>query len=68
MATRQPTFQEGIGTDPKPVTVRLPAFVSDQDIGLGDALKRVTGRLGIRSCSGCERRAAVLNQWITFLR
>ena len=43
--------------------VRLPGFVNDEDIGLGDAIKHVTYALGIRPCGGCERRAATLNRW-----
>ena len=48
--------------------VRLPGFVSDEDIGLGDAIKRVTYAFGIRPCGGCERRAAALNRWFVFTR
>ena len=47
----------------QPYRARLPGFVSDEEIGLGDAIKRVTYTLGIRPCSGCERRAAALNRW-----
>ena len=46
--------------------VRLPGFVSDKDVGLGDAVKRVTYALGIQPCAGCERRAAALNSWLVF--
>ena len=46
--------------------IRLPGFVSDEDIGLGDAIKHVTYALGIRPCGGCERRAAALNRWFVF--
>ena len=46
--------------------VRLPGFVSDQGIGLGDALKRMTSTFGIRPCGGCRRRAATLNRWVRF--
>lgn len=48
--------------------VRLPGFISDEDIGLGDAVKRVTGAFGIRPCGGCNRRAAALNRWMAFTR
>ena len=48
--------------------IRLPGFITDDDVGLGDALKRATTYLGIRPCGGCERRAAALNRWITFSR
>jgi hypothetical protein len=46
----------------QPHPVRLPGFVSDEDIGLGDAMKHVTHAFGIRPCGGCERRAAALNR------
>jgi hypothetical protein len=50
----------------QPYRVRLPGLVSDKDIGLGDAIKRVTYALGIQPCAGCERRAAALNRWFVF--
>jgi len=46
--------------------VRLPGFISDEDVGLGDVVKRATGAFGIRPCGGCERRAAALNRWLVF--
>jgi hypothetical protein len=51
-----------------PMRVRLPGFIKDDDIGLGDVIKRATSRLGIRPCAGCERRAAALNRWMVFTR
>jgi hypothetical protein len=51
-----------------PYRVRLPGFVNDEDIGLGDAVKRMTYAMGIRPCGGCERRAAALNRWVVFRR
>jgi hypothetical protein len=45
-----------------PYRGRLPGFINDKDIGLGDVLKRVTSTFGIRPCAGCERRAAMLNR------
>ncbi len=52
----------------QPYRVRLPGFITDEDVGLGDAIKRATYTLGIRPCSGCERRAAALNRWVVFTR
>jgi hypothetical protein len=52
----------------EPYRVRLPGFVSDEEIGLGDAVKRVTYAMGIRSCGGCEQRSAALNRWMVFTR
>ena len=48
--------------------VRLPGFLRDEDIGLGDAIKHVTYAFGIRPCGGCERRAAALNRWFRLTR
>jgi hypothetical protein len=45
---------------------RLPGFITDEKLGLGDAIKRVTYGFGIKPCSGCERRAAALNRWLVF--
>lgn len=52
----------------RPYRVRLPGFVSDEDIGLGDAVKHMTYAVGIRPCGGCEHRAAALNRWMVFTR
>ncbi len=46
--------------------VRLPGFISDEQIGLGDVIKRVTSTVGIKPCGKCEQRAAALNRWLTF--
>jgi hypothetical protein len=55
-------------TRSKPYTVRLPGFISDQNIGLGDAMKRLTYAVGIKPCGGCEGRAAAMNRWMVFTR
>jgi hypothetical protein len=52
----------------RPYRVRLPGFVRDEEIGLGDAIKRATASAGIRSCGGCAQRAAALNRWVVFTR
>jgi hypothetical protein len=49
-----------------PYRVRLPGFVGDEEVGLGDVIKRATYSVGIRPCTGCGRRAAALNRWVTF--
>lgn len=48
--------------------VRLPGFLVDEEIGLGDAIKKITYAMGIKPCGGCERRAAKLNSWMVFSR
>jgi hypothetical protein len=52
----------------QPHRVRLPGFVKDEEVGLGDVVKRATYSLGIRPCGGCGRRAATLNRWMVFTR
>jgi hypothetical protein len=52
--------------EPQPYRMRLPGFVAGKDIGLGDAIKRITYSVGIRPCGGCERRAAALNRRVVF--
>jgi hypothetical protein len=49
-----------------PHRVRLPGFVTDEEIGLGDVIKRATSYLGVQPCGGCGRRADVLNRWLVF--
>ena len=52
----------------RPRRVRLPSFVNDEEIGLGDVITRATHWVGIRPCSGCRRRSAALNRWLVFTR
>jgi hypothetical protein len=58
------------GEEPQlqPHRVRLPGFLIEEEIGLGDAIKRVTYAMGIKPCGGCEKRAATLNRWMHFSR
>ena len=51
---------------PSRYRVRLPGFVNDEEIGLGDVVSRVTSTFRIRPCGSCRRRAATLNRWMTF--
>jgi hypothetical protein len=53
-------------TSSRPYRVHLPGFVTDEDIGLGEVIKRATYRIGIKPCGGCEGRAAALNRWFVF--
>jgi hypothetical protein len=48
--------------------VRLPVFISDAAVGLGDVIKKATAAVGITACAACDRRAAMLNRWVTFTR
>ncbi|MEK9141901.1 MAG: hypothetical protein AAB308_12690 [Nitrospirota bacterium] len=52
-----------------PHRVRLPGFLSDdEEIGLGDVVKRATSYMGIKPCGGCQQRVAALNRWMVFTR
>jgi hypothetical protein len=58
----QPVSRRDKKTAPRPPrTVRLPVFVAESQVGLGDAIKRATSAVGIKPCGGCERRAQWLN-------
>jgi len=48
--------------------IRIPGFIVDEEIGFGDAIKRVTYTMGIKPCGGCEERAEALNRWMVFSR
>jgi hypothetical protein len=50
----------------QPYKIRLPAFITNENIGLGDVLKRATASFGIKPCGGCQRRASVLNRQFVF--
>lgn len=49
-----------------PRRVRLPGFITDEEIGLGDVIKRATSYFGIQPCGGCEQRAVALNRRMVF--
>jgi hypothetical protein len=46
--------------------VRLPRFIVQEPVGLGDVVKRATTALSVRPCGGCERRAARLDRLVRF--
>ncbi len=60
------SYHEDKSRKGKPYRVRLPGFVTDKEVGLGDVIKRVTSSIGIKPCTGCKRRAAALNRRFVF--
>jgi hypothetical protein len=51
----------------QPYRMRLPGFLlDDNEVGLGDVIKRATSLAGIRPCVGCARRAEALNRVLSF--
>jgi hypothetical protein len=61
-AARPPVGKSGTASRP----IRLPGFLNEQDIGLGDVIQRATAYAGVKACGGCQRRAAALNRWFVF--
>jgi hypothetical protein len=51
---------------PQPHRVRLPGFVAETEVGLGEMIKRATSLAGIKPCGPCLERAAGLNRWLVF--
>ena len=49
-----------------PHRVRLPGFITEKEIGLGDVIKSATNAIGLKPCGGCAHRASALNRWIVF--
>ena len=45
-------FRQALGMGPR----------EQESRGLGDTIKKVTGKLGVRQCGGCEKRQATLNK------
>jgi hypothetical protein len=56
------------GTKAEPFRVRLPGFIKDEEIGLGDVITRATYAVGLKPCGGCGRRASALNRRVVFTR
>jgi hypothetical protein len=68
MNRKETTKEQGEEPRPQPYRVRLPGFLIEEEIGLGDAIKRVTYAMGIKPCGGCQKRAATLNRWMHLSR
>ena len=66
MKDEQPPENSTGSAERQPYRLRLPAFVRDEDIGVGDVVRRTAASLAIKPCRGCERRAAMLNRWLAF--
>lgn len=62
IANRKPERSDEL----QPYRVRLPGFVTDKELGFGDAIKRAASYVGAQPCGGCEQRRIALNRWMTF--
>ena len=66
---KEPNSTGKRGTAERPQhRVRLPGFLIEDEVGLGDVIKKATYAMGIKPCGGCEKRAASLNRWMRFTR
>jgi hypothetical protein len=68
MNSDKPAENQAKRADDESYRVRLPGFLIEEEIGLGDAIKRVTYAMGLKTCGECEKRAAALNRWMHFSR
>ncbi len=50
---------------PRRLRIAVPIKLA-RPVGLGDVVKKVTTAVGIKPCSGCQRRAQFLNQLVEF--
>jgi hypothetical protein len=66
MGERKPDQDDEDRERSNPYRARLPGFINEEDVGLGDAVTRVARTFGIKPCGGCKRRAAALNRWFVF--
>ena len=53
---------------PQQLASAIVETVKEEEIGLGDVIKKATYAMGIKPCTGCEKRAATLNRWMRFTR
>jgi hypothetical protein len=64
MNLEETNSDQGSKSERQPHLVHLPGFIIDEEVGLGDLIKRATTVMGIRPCGGCEQRAAALSRWL----
>lgn len=48
----------------EPLRLKVPGLKGET--GLGDVIQRITKAAHIKTCGGCQQRAAVLNRWVVF--
>jgi hypothetical protein len=66
MTRKKPNGTDRRRHEHSPHRLHIPRFVTDEEVGLGDVIKRVTHTFGVKACGACERRAAALNRWLRF--
>jgi hypothetical protein len=66
VSKEKPEAERTYQSEPAPHRIRLPGFITETEVGLGDVIKRATSLAGIRPCGSCLERAATLNRWMVF--
>lgn len=66
MPEKQASEGQKEAPDPPSHPIRLPGFLTEDEVGLGDVIKHATASVGLKPCGGCTRRAAALNRWLVF--
>jgi hypothetical protein len=61
-SSHDPSNEKRIATH----SIRLPRFLVEEPIGLGQVVKRITKSIGVQPCGSCEQRATRLDQWLRF--
>lgn len=56
------------GSSRQPLRVRLPGFIVEGDVGLGQAVKLATSLVGVKPCGACAERARRLDDRMVFVR
>jgi hypothetical protein len=64
----QETRPLGEQSERPPRRIRLPGFLVEEEVGLGDVIKRATSWAGVKPCGACNSRAASLNRHVVFTR
>jgi len=68
MVTQYPNVKEVSNDQRSADRMRLLGFVTDEEIGPGSVVARVSHASGIAPCGCCSRRATALNKWMVFTR
>lgn len=67
-AKRNQSADEGAESQRRtPSRIKLPGFLIEDEVGLGDVVKRATSLVGLAPCGGCAQRAATLNRAVAFV-
>ncbi len=67
MSNKPPPQERNDPAEHRPLRMRLPGFVGEDAVGLGDAVSRIAQAVGVKPCGGCAQRADWLNRHMIFV-